>query len=83
VDLQVEVPVGQWDQQQAGCPQNRLRHTATITDRLPQRDPFSAHASYQRWPCGLLLNLLSGAAAGKTPMTPGVWAPISHGADEG
>jgi len=71
LDLQVEMPVGQWDQQQAGCPQNRLRHTTTITDRLPQRDPFSAHVSYRRWPRGQLLNLISGDAAGTIPITPG------------
>jgi hypothetical protein len=65
------MPVGQWDQQQAGCPQNRLRHTTTITDRLPQRDPFSAHVSYRRWPRGQLLNLISGDAAGTIPITPG------------
>lgn len=46
LDLQVEMPAGQRDQQQAGCPQNRLRHPATITDRTPGRDLISAHTGY-------------------------------------
>ena len=40
LDLQAEMAVGKRDQQEASCPQDRLRHPATIASRHRQRNPF-------------------------------------------
>jgi hypothetical protein len=45
LDLQVEMAVGKRDRQKAGCPQDGLRHLATIASRHRPRNPPLPHAA--------------------------------------
>src|SRR5581483_3201463 len=50
LDLQVEMAVGERDQEKAGGSQNGLRHLATIASRRRRRNPFTACLRMGRWP---------------------------------